>query len=220
MKFYVAITISVLGLAAMLGSEALQVPSIYGKMLASTAFVAAGVLAGGLRTPYGRAILVALFFSWWGDLFLALKGTFLYGLVAFLLGHIFFAVAFLVHGVRWAWAGAAAAALVPVVIAVTIWLGDTPAELLYPVYAYMAVISAMVALSFGARGAGASWWLVAGAVLFYCSDLFVARQRFVAPGAINGIIGLPLYFGAQWVFAYTCKLVGPGNATARAAGEQ
>ena len=65
----------------------------------------------------------------------------------------------------------------------------------------------MVALSFGARGAGASWWFVVGAVGFYCSDLFVARQAFVAPGPLNGLIGLPLYFGAQLVFAYTCKLV-------------
>lgn len=210
MGMKVALGISALALVAMLAAKSLGIGDygLYAKMAASTAFVAAGFAAGGLRTNYGRAVLVALFFSWWGDLFLGLSGFFLYGLVAFLLGHVFFAVAFLLHGVRWSWVRAAAAALVVVVGAVVLWLGDKPGDLLYPVYAYMAVISLMVALSFGARGAGASWWLVAGAVLFYCSDLFVARHRFVTQEAINGLIGLPLYFGAQWVFAYTCSLVG------------
>jgi len=217
MGMKIALGISALALVAMLAAKSLGVGDygLYAKMLASTAFVAAGFAAGGLGTNYGRAVLVALFFSWWGDLFLGLSGYFLFGLIAFFLGHIFFAIAFMIHGVRWSWVGAAAGGLVFVVAGVVVWLGDKPGDLLIPVYAYIGVISLMVALSFGARGAGASWWLVVGAVMFYCSDLFVARHRFVTPEAINGLIGLPLYFGAQWVFAYTCSLVGPrGGARA------
>jgi len=211
LKLKLALGISVLGLIAMLAAKPLGLGdySLYAKMLASTAFVAAGFAAGGHHTNYGRAVLVALFFSWWGDLFLGLSGYFLYGLIAFFLGHVFFAIAFLIHGVRWSWVGGPVPTLFIVMAAVVEWLDDKPGDLLIPVYAYMAVISLMVALSFGARGAGASWWLVVGALLFYCSDLFVARARFVTESPINGLIGLPLYFGAQWVFAYTCALIPP-----------
>lgn len=206
---YGAMAVTGLSLAAMLGSHAAGFGqySLYFKMLASTAFITAGLAAGGLSTGYGRAVLLALFFSWWGDLFLGLSGMFLYGLVAFLLGHIFFAVAFLVHGVDLKWIAAVVPAQAVVIYLILRWLGDGPGDLQIPVYAYIAVISAMVALSFGAKGRGATWWVVAGAVLFYVSDIFVARQRFVSPGPVNGLIGLPLYFAAQVVFAYTCKLV-------------
>jgi uncharacterized membrane protein YhhN len=43
--------------------------------------------------------------------------------------------------------------------------------------------------------------LYAGAALFYLSDLAVARQRFVAPGFENKLIGLPLYYAGQLLLA-------------------
>lgn len=204
-----ALGTAVIALCGLLGMQASGIADrgLWIKMVLSTGFIMSAFLAGGHTTNYGKAILVALFFSWWGDLFLAIKGMFLFGLVAFLLGHIFFAVAFLVHGVNTKWVLYAAPALAVVVGGVLMWLGNSPGDMLYPVYAYIVVITSMVALSFGARGQGASWWVVAGAVLFFVSDIFVARGRFVAPGNINPAIGLPLYFSAQYVFAYTCKLV-------------
>lgn len=212
MKIFLAVT--VLGVAGMFAVGALGLGK-YGllcKMIASTGFIAMAVSAGALETAYGKAVLLGLFFSWWGDLFLGLPSKwFIYGLVVFLLGHVCYGVAFVVHGVDWKWVGAAAVGVAVVAGGVSVWLGDKPGELLYPVYAYMLVISTMVALSFGARGVGASWWLVVAAVLFYVSDLFVARSRFVSPGAINGVFGLPLYYGGQIVFAYTCRLVAMGK---------
>lgn len=213
-KFFLAVT--VLGLAGMfaVGALGLGKYSLVCKMIASTGFIAMAVAAGGLETAYGKAVLLGLFFSWWGDLFLGMSGWFLFGLVAFLLGHLCYSAAFLVHGVDWKWVGTAALGVAVVAGGVSVWLGDKPGELLYPVYAYMLVISSMVALSFGTRGLGASWWLVAAAVLFYVSDLFVARSRFVSPGAINGVFGLPLYYGGQIVFAYTCRLVAMSKGVA------
>jgi len=38
-------------------------------------------------------------------------------------------------------------------------------------------------------------------MLFFASDLCVARQRFVSPGFENKLVGLPLYFIAQLMFA-------------------
>jgi len=40
-----------------------------------------------------------------------------------------------------------------------------------------------------------------GAVLFFLSDLLVARDRFVAPGFGNRLLGLPLYYAAQLLLA-------------------
>lgn len=42
-----------------------------------------------------------------------------------------------------------------------------------------------------------------GAALFAASDIFVARDRFAAPGWRNRAAGLPLYYGAQLVLAGT-----------------
>lgn len=179
------------------------------KMVTSTGFIAMAIAAGGFGSLYGRMILAALFFSWWGDLFLisGKEKIFLLGLVAFLLGHLAFTGAFLAHGVDVKWlaggvllAALAAAAIFP-------WLNPHLDDMRYPVYAYMIVISAMVITSFGAWGRGATVLIVVGAVMFYVSDIFVARARFVAPGPWNGYIGLPLYYVAQMILALSISRV-------------
>lgn len=195
--------------AALLVADGFGVPYIGGvaKMAASTGFLLLAVQAGALRSRYGVALWAGLFFSWWGDLFLIWKETFLLGLVAFLLGHLCYSVAFVLHGVRWGAVLAAVLLLVLWVLPVIFWLSPhlsgEAAALAAPVYAYMAVITGMVALSVGARYRGGVWAMVIGAVMFYVSDLCVARQAFVEPSYLNRLIGLPLYFGGQLVLAAT-----------------
>ena len=70
-----------------------------------------------------------------------------------------------------------------------------------PVVAYVVVISVMVTLAFGSFGDGATLLIPVGATLFFVSDLFVARDKFVAPGTVNRVWGLPLYYGAQILLA-------------------
>ena len=41
-----------------------------------------------------------------------------------------------------------------------------------------------------------------GALLFFASDLAVARDKFVAPGVINKLWGLPAYYGGQLLLAW------------------
>jgi hypothetical protein len=65
------------------------------------------------------------------------------------------------------------------------------------------VITAMVALAFGAVVRGGTPWIAIGAVGFYASDLSVARDQFVKPGFVNRVWGLPLYYVAQVVLACT-----------------
>ena len=49
---------------------------------------------------------------------------------------------------------------------------------------------------------------VVGALGFFLSDLAVARERFVAKGFTNKLWGLPLYYGAQLLLAWTAGAPG------------
>jgi len=206
---YYALAAIVVALIIMLGGGAIGIPyaAKIGKMAASTGFIAMAISTGGLTTPYGRIVLIGLFFSWWGDFFLMYGGLFLYGLIAFFIAHLAYSAAFIAHGIHLNTLLIALALLAIPAIGVGWWLNPNLGDMRYPVYAYITVITLMVALAFGAWGRGASHWLVIAAVLFYLSDLFVARQRFMTPSPLNPLIGLPLYYAAQIVFAYTIKLV-------------
>ena len=66
---------------------------------------------------------------------------------------------------------------------------------------YLLAIGAM--LLFAWSGGEINYWIVSGATLFAISDLFVARNRFVKAESINRIIGLPIYYIAQLMLAYS-----------------
>jgi hypothetical protein len=48
----------------------------------------------------------------------------------------------------------------------------------------------------------------AGAILFYVSDIFVARQRFVDSNYINRLVGLPLYYVGQFMISFSIRFLG------------
>ena len=75
-------------------------PEGVAKAAASLGFIATAVHAGAAATPHGVAILVGLVLSWFGDVFLLSKAKpwFLAGLLAFLLGHVAYAVSFTLRG--------------------------------------------------------------------------------------------------------------------------
>lgn len=195
----------------LLVAEAREWPRVAGiaKGVASSAFVTAAITGHATATPYGRALLAALALSWLGDLLLLSheERPFLAGLGAFFGAHVAFTVAFLVWGVD---ARTAALALIPVgafALAVARWLlPHVDAGMRVPVIAYMAALSAMVALAAGAARVGGGLLVVGAAVAFLLSDLSVARDRFVAPSILNQVWGLPLYYAAQLAFASTAAL--------------
>ena len=45
--------------------------------------------------------------------------------------------------------------------------------------------------------------ILAGAIAFYLSDLFVARDRFLKNDFINRLVGLPLYYLGQFLLAFS-----------------
>jgi uncharacterized membrane protein YhhN len=179
------------------------------KTLASTGFVVAGLASGAVESWYGLLILIGLACSWCGDAFLlsASDRLFKAGTGCFLVAHVAYGTAFVVLGVS-PWASVAALILlIPVVVVVIRWLfPDLPAPMRGLAIVYIVVITAMVALATGAASVGGRYVVVVGAAAFYLSDLFVARDRFVTPSFANTLGGLPLYYGAQLLFAYSVTL--------------
>lgn len=174
------------------------------KMIASTSFIAVAFAVGAWDTTFGKIMLVGLALSWFGDLFLTYNGRppFVAGLVSFLAGHVAYVVAFANRGF-----GddlyLPVLALIVIPIPIASWLLPTvPKELKGPVVAYMVVITLMLAAAVQTDAFMSDWRIPFGALAFYLSDIGVARDRFAAPGFVNRLVGLPLYFGGQLLLAW------------------
>jgi uncharacterized membrane protein YhhN len=176
------------------------------KPVAALSFVGAGLASGALGSPFGIALLAGLVLCVGGDVLLIpkTKGAFLAGLVSFLLGHVAYAVAFVLRGIDARATALAAGALAVLAVGVGRWLlPHVEPKMKAPVVAYTIVITSMVALAVGTFVARADPLLLAGAIGFYASDLAVARERFVKKTFWNRAWGLPLYFYAQMLLAST-----------------
>lgn len=174
------------------------------KPVASLGFVWLGLQQGALHSGWGTTVLVGLCLCLVGDVLLIPKDkrAFLAGLIAFLGGHLAYAVAFVQRGVDLPAVGLAALGLTVAAAPVLRWLWPhLPTRMRAPVVAYVVGISAMVATAIGTGAAAAHNGLVLGALLFYVSDLCVARNRFVAPGFANRLVGLPLYYAGNLLIA-------------------
>ena len=174
------------------------------KPIASMAFLTLGVLRFDDPNPFAAWMVVGLGLCAVGDVaLLGGRKAFVGGLVTFLLGHVAYVVAFSQRLAPNDWPLPLLAPVLAASVLAARWLWPHVGELKPAVAAYIAVISVMVwgglcllvQLQLGVIA-------VAG-VLFYVSDLFVARQRFVRAQLVNRMIGLPLYYAAQLLFAFT-----------------
>lgn len=178
------------------------------KIIASTGFLATAISVGALSHRFGQTIFAGLLLSLFGDLFLIgiSEQAFVLGLGLFLLAHIAYIVAFVTFGTDRKWAIAAAIPISAITVIVAIWLTPSiPTDLLIPVRVYSIVIGLMVVAAFGARGAGASSLVVAGALMFFVSDLSVAATRLVHVSFPTIIWGLPLYYAGQLCLAVSAR---------------
>ncbi len=174
------------------------------KMLASAGFVTIALRAGALQSLVGRLILLGLLLSWCGDALLisATQTAFLLGLAAFLLAHLAYISAFIARGISLRWAMLSALPVALLALSVSWWLTPHIASNLdIPVRLYTVVISLMVICAAGTHGRRASVHIVAGAVLFFLSDLSVAALRIVQTDVPVYVVGLPLYYGGQVLLA-------------------
>jgi uncharacterized membrane protein YhhN len=161
----------------------------------------AQVLAKGLTVSTLAAIAfrsrqpllgLALSFGSLGDVLLDLdpKRLFVFGLGAFLLGHVTYIMLFVRRRSMQIAVSlskprlAIVAFLLVYIVAFSCWLSPSLGALAVPVYAYMGAITLMAisAVCAGFRRP----WVVAGAILFVVSDSILGAAKFAAHGSIPG----------------------------------
>jgi len=179
------------------------------KPLLSALFVLTALSVPHENPNYYGFVLAGLLFCMAGDVFLIFflsRKLFMAGLVSFLTGHILYSIAFFSLGSPGMLTVIIAVISLAVSTAVFIWLRPYLGAMIIPVIAYIAIITLMVIgaaalvgnehLTFTGRAL-----VFCGAILFYVSDIFVARHRFVKNEYINRLAGLPTYYAAQFMIA-------------------
>ena len=184
------------------------------KSILSALFIIAVLVQPHPIGAYYRFVLVGLIFCLGGDVFLALpqKKMFLIGLVSFLIGHIFYIFGFFSVSVpnAWTWGGTLAALLVSGLVYQ--WLRPHLGTMNIPVLFYVVVITAMVSGAWTVLGnlnlaLSGRILVICGALSFYFSDIFVARDRFVKKEFLNRLVGLPLYYAGQFLLAFSVGIL-------------
>jgi uncharacterized membrane protein YhhN len=188
----------------------------------TTLLIIAHAWSRGTDTPsVRRFVLAGLWLSLAGDVALLWpQQGFVPGLVAFLIAHVLYTLAF-TREQRFAAQPAALAvyALIATSILAVLW-STIPAGLHIPVAAYVLALTLMAAQAavVGLRTQGddsrRARGLMIGGALFMASDTVLAVNRFALPLPAAGLWILATYWGAQWLIASWLK---PAS-TAPAAG--
>lgn len=192
-------------------SQDMQKHKFKTKLLASLAFVGFAWNLGAAGNLYGQILFAGLILSLIGDVLLALKNTkhaFILGIGAFLLAHVFYALAFstmgsMTHKLAW---------VLPSILILLIGMGLWLRPYLQGIFqvavpAYLLVIGCMLMMAWLVPNITPYIWIITGASLFALSDVFVARNRFIKSAMINRMIGLPLYYVSQLILAYSISAV-------------
>jgi len=176
----------------------------------SLLFVLAALVQQDPLIPYFGFVVTGLLFCLGGDVFLALpqRKAFMLGLVSFLVGHVFYVIGFFsVAGFSgWTWVSLVLTGTISTLV--YLWLRSHLGKMKGPVIGYMVVITVMVCAASSVMGVAElslSGRVMAfgGAVAFYFSDVFVARDRFMKKEFVNRLIGLPMYYAGQFLIAFS-----------------
>ena len=205
----IGLVLLVIGLSLTLWGEYVnrRILVLVGKPMASAGFLWIALSSESAFTGvYGPAVMIGLGLSALGDVLLlnASDRGLLFGLSAFLLAHLGFAVACAFTGCD---LGAAAKvgflAWVSGAWAYRFFSSSMAPELRGPSIAYIVVIGVMMACTLGKAWPTGDLTLGLAAICFWFSDISVARARFTQAGFTNRLWGLPLYYLAQALFALT-----------------
>ena len=163
-------------------------------------------LTTGFTSSLKKWIILALLFSWAGDVLLMFESTngnfFIFGLLAFLIAHIFY-ILFYEGIIRKEGLGKNYWWFIPVVIyyiALIYILSPNLGDMVWPVRIYGIVICYMLiqALQAGRiKDLGAATLMIGGAVLFISSDSILAINKFYEPFEFAGIAIMLTYGIAQ-----------------------
>lgn len=154
-------------------------------------------------TPYQKWIIIGLFFCMLGD---GLLHWFIIGLSAFLIGHLFYIVAFIK---KWEFTMLRFLTIIPIAIysvmigneIVNALLSQDKNNLVIPVICYIFVISIMgwTAIMTG------NWSAIIGGLLFVVSDSILSWNMFVSDVDYSHILIMSTYYAGQFFIANSCR---------------
>ena len=214
--FHIVVPLAAALLAALLYGQykRYRLWSLGFKTILSCLFVVVGLLQAGVDPTYSNLVLGGLVLGMVGDVLLAIEtpNTFKAGLVSFLAGHVMYIIAFVSISALSGWLSIAMVPIALFGMGSFLWLRRHLGKMLVPVSVYIGVICVMLLASLAVLGFEdiseiARSTIVAGAILFAVSDLFVARHRFVREQFANRLLGLPLYYAGQFLLAFSIGLI-------------
>jgi len=191
-----------------------RIPLLIMKSILSLLFVMTALLQPHSIPAYYHYLIISLIFCLMGDVCLALpqKKAFTGGLVAFLVGHVFYIFSFLSLTSIFHWISTGVFIIFGVSAFIFLWLRPHLKSMLIPVLLYILVITVM------ASGAWTVLWkssfqisgralILAGSLCFYVSDVLVARNKFIKEEYRNRLLGLPLYYAGQFMLVFSIGLL-------------
>ncbi|MDP2540871.1 hypothetical protein CSC81_14250 [Tenacibaculum discolor] len=150
-------------------------------------------------------LLSALFFSFWGDVFLLDKANFfVFGLASFLVAH----VVYIKITTSFLYKDSAVRILTSAIPFVLLFVGllgliyNNLGDMLLPVIVYGVAISTFgtaALLNYRQQKTTANTWLLLGAILFIASDSFIALNNFYMPKPLFNIAIIVLYIVSQYL---------------------
>jgi len=180
------------------------------KTALSCLFILTAIVQAHPLPGYYGVMLLGFVFCLGGDVFLALpqKKMFLLGLISFLTGHVFYVIAFVKLAGLNIFAVIGTLLTIAVSLVVYKWLKPHLGTMKIPVIFYIIVISCMLSGAWAILGEAelakqGRLLVFIGALSFYVSDLFVARNQFMKDAFVNRLVGLPLYFAGQFMLAFS-----------------
>ena len=184
------------------------------KSALSLLFILAVILQSHPIPTFYRLLLAGLLLCLGGDIFLALpqRRMFLYGLICFLLGHLLYIIGFfyVARTNQWTWIGLVTVLVIS--LRVYVWLTPHLGAMKGPVLLYVIVITVMACSAWSVLGSyhlalPGRIMVFVGALSFYLSDIFVARDRFIRKEFLNRLLGLPMYYTGQFLLAFSVGLM-------------
>lgn len=150
-------------------------------------------------------LISALFFSFWGDVFLLDKANyFVFGLASFLLAHVMY-IKMTTQFLTKKAVSKIVLAAIPFVLLFTgllFLIFDNLAEMLVPVIVYgitIATFGASTLLNYQQEKSTANTWLLLGALLFIASDSLIALNNFYQPKHLFDVSIIILYVVSQYL---------------------
>lgn len=163
------------------------------------------------RGRYQMAVALGLLLCALGDILLeASDATFLFGLIAFLLGHVAYIVAFTRDSRRFFPLGAALAFGYGVLIYAYLTTAGDLGAMAIPVLVYMVVICAMLWRAAARVGVAqivhaSALAGLAGALFFTASDTVLSLRMFDTPINLGGVVVMLTYWIGQTLIAFSAR---------------